>query len=142
MADAALTRKALELAERYHRSQTDKLGQPYILHVVSVAFRVPAGPVRIVALLHDIVEDTDCTLDLIRNEFGDEIANAVDAITKREDEDYLKYLLIVRTNELAAQVKYADICDNSAADRLAGLDELTRRRLEEKYRMARNVLLQ
>lgn len=133
-------RWALALAEAFHRDQTDKAGFPYILHVVTVAFHVSPGLARIVALLHDIVEDTKCTLEFIRKEFGDEIADAVDAITKRDGESYLAYLNRVRSNDLAREVKYADICDNSSETRMEALDEVDRLRLREKYRLARNVL--
>lgn len=141
MVDFELQRWALDLAEEFHRGQTDKLGKPYIIHVVNVALNVSPGQARIVALLHDVVEDTKCTLAFIREEFGDEIADAVDAITKREGEKYLTYLHRVRSNELAREVKFADIGDNCADGRVAALDEVDRLRLREKYRLARNVLL-
>jgi len=136
-----LQRQALALAEQMHRGQSDKLGKPYILHVVNVALSVSAGPARIVALLHDIVEDTECSLGCVYEAFGTEIGDAVDAITKREGESYLTYLHRVRSNELAREVKYADICDNSMDSRMEALKEIDRLRLREKYRLARNVLL-
>lgn len=134
-------RRALELAEEFHHGQTDKLGKPYIIHVVNVAFNVSRGLPQIVALLHDIVEDTDCSLEFIREEFGNAVADAVDAITKREGENYMVYLHRVRSNGLAREVKLADIGDNCAETRMEALDEVDQLRLREKYRLARNVLL-
>lgn len=132
--------EAFELALAAHAGQTDKLGEPYIAHVVRVAARTGSDDQRIVALLHDVVEDTDVTLETVEARFGAEIAAAVDAITHRAGEPRADYLVRVRANRLAAAVKRADLADNANPARLARLDGDTRRRLEKKYAQAAAIL--
>ncbi|MDP7468317.1 MAG: HD domain-containing protein, partial [Alphaproteobacteria bacterium] len=88
LSDARL--KADKLAETLHEGQTDKLGNPYIDHVRDVADRVSSLGANyfIVGLLHDSVEDTDITLEKIEEEFGKDVRDGVDGMTKREGEDY------------------------------------------------------
>lgn len=132
--------RAFEIAFKAHWGQKDKSGQPYIAHVVRVASRVAPEDAQIVALLHDVVEDTAVTLDTLRSEFGPMIAQAVDAITKRDGEDQDTYLDRVAANPLAKAVKIADLGDNSDPVRMAQLDQLTQARLAKKYAAARERL--
>jgi (p)ppGpp synthase/HD superfamily hydrolase len=131
---------AFGLAFRAHAGQVDKLGEPYIAHVVRVAAAVNGFERQCTALLHDIVEDTQVTLSDLAASFPSEIVDAVDAITKRPSEDYEAYLARVAANPVALDVKRADMADNSAPRRLAGLAEADRRRLEEKYDKATSIL--
>ena len=111
--------KAFVLAYMAHRGQKDKAGKPYILHPVNVAKRVKGKERKIVALLHDIVEDTEITLDkLEKMGFGDEIVEAVKAITKIKGENYEDYLKRVKNNDIAKDVKLADLAHNSDLNRL------------------------
>jgi GTP pyrophosphokinase len=91
-ADIALIERAYAAAEKAHRGQTRKSGEPYITHPVAVAqilADLGIGSVTLAAaLLHDTVEDTDYTLEHVRADFGDEIAMLVDGVTKL---DKLKY---------------------------------------------------
>ena len=114
---------AYNLASAAHAGQFDYSGVEYIEHPKAVA-RIAANiarkespvfieKVRIVAILHDTVEDTDVTLEQVREIFGDEIADAVDALTKREGEEYHDALLRVAANPLARVVKLADMTHNS-----------------------------
>ncbi len=126
---------AYGFAAGHHRSQTDKSGQPYVRHCIRVAFAVKdLGPeYELVGLFHDIVEDTDCTLDQVRAGWGDVVAAGVEAMTVREGEDYLgQYIPRVLSNDHARAVKLADARDN-----LGRNDEIPdpekRAQLREKY---------
>jgi len=135
---------AFELALTAHAGQVDKAGAPYIGHVARVAARVADGPedeaARVVALLHDVVEDTKVTLAEVEAQFGAEIAQAVDALTRRKSEPGESYYARVRANALALVVKRADIDDNADPARLSLLPEETRNRLSRKYATARAAL--
>lgn len=125
--------KALDLAIKHHAGQTDKAGRPYIEHVLRVAL-AQTDPLRtVVALLHDIVEDTDVSIGYIQNEFGHDVADAVYAITKNPREDLKSYMERVRMNIVARDVKLADVLDNSDPERLARLPIDEHRRLRKKY---------
>jgi hypothetical protein len=111
---------ALILAASKFRGVVDKAGQPYVLHLLRVMLRLPTDQSRQVALLHDVVEDTDITLaDLRLQGFSDEVVAAVDALTHRSGEEYFEYVLRLSECELARQVKIADIEDNYRLDRVA-----------------------
>ena len=131
---------AFEMALAAHAGQTDKSGEPYIAHVVRVAARAQTDEERVVALLHDVVEDTDVPLSHIESAFGPRIAAAVDAITMREGEDRTAYYARVAADPLARAVKLCDLADNESHARLARLDAGTRARLEQKYAKARTAL--
>lgn len=136
-----LVQLAREIATRAHQGQTDKAGAPYITHPARVAARVAGDPkAEMVAWLHDVVEDTSVTLDDLARDFPADVVSAVDAITRRPDEDPGAYYRRVAADPLALKVKYADLDDNSAPDRLALLDPETRDRLLEKYAHAREAL--
>ncbi|SCW95376.1 HD domain-containing protein [Ancylobacter rudongensis] len=115
--------RAIVIATEAHAGQTDKAGQPYILHPLRVmtSLGVNAGqPLRIVAVLHDVLEDCEAwTPNLLRAEgFDPRIVEAVEAITKRKHvETYGEYIQRVRANPLARLVKIADIEDNLHPDR-------------------------
>ena len=133
------------LATSAHAGQRDKAGRPYIEHPARVAAAVasaygPRHAAVAVAWLHDVVEDTDVTLAELRGAFGDAIADAVDALSRREGEELRGYYARVRGNPLAMAVKEADIADNTAPDRVALLDECTRERLSAKYQHAATEL--
>lgn len=128
---------AIELAARCHRGQIDKYGQPYILHVLGVAARCRTIEEKIVALLHDTVEDSDTTLDDLRNMgFDDVIVDAVDALTRRDDETYEEFVERASHNQLAAGVKLADLEDNMDVRRASRpIQQKDAERLE-RYRAA------
>ena len=133
--------KALDLAMRAHAGQVDKAGQPYINHVLRVAL-AQTDPLRtVVALLHDVVEDTDVTLNDIVASFGHDVADAVFAITKKGGERYGDYIQRVRTNIVARDVKIADVLDNSGPARLAVLPEAVQKRLRRKYEETYHALV-
>lgn len=127
-------------AERMHQEQTDKAGQPYIGHLRRVAERMQTSDQRIVAWLHDILEDTYTDSAQIHEAFGPEIGAAVDAITRRPAERYSDYIRRVGENPLARAVKIADLIDNSNLSRLPSviLEDVKRQR---KYNRALAYLL-
>ena len=115
---------AIVLAAKAHGVTPDKSGvEPYLLHPLRVMLRMKTEPERIVAVLHDVVEDTPVTLaDLRREGYSRQIVKAVDAITRRkhQGETYDEYLDRVAANPLAKRVKLADLADNMSDVRRKG----------------------
>ena len=105
-------------AFRYHAGQTDKAGLPYVTHPQRVAERMDTPEEQVVGWLHDTVEDTGLTLREIELQFGPETAAAVDAISRREGEDWDDYLKRARNNPVARRVKISDLIDNSNLSRI------------------------
>ena len=126
--------KALILAVQAHRGQVDKGGQPYILHPLRLMQKLDSEAGKIVALLHDVVEDSDVRLtDLIEQGFSEKIVSAVDALTKRPDEDYECYLARVADNKIARDVKVEDLKDNLDVTRLESLSDGDLRRISKYH---------
>ncbi|WP_423218362.1 HD domain-containing protein [Streptococcus equinus] len=127
---------AHEIAKRAHKGQVDKAGAPYILHPETVASFVTKDDEKIVAYLHDVIEDTPCQLrDLENAGFSSEIIKAVDLLTRKTGQSYKQYLKLVKTNELARVVKLADLKHNSDLSRLTHVTENDIKRLK-KYQDA------
>lgn len=139
----ALSREVLrarELAEAVHAGAVDKAGADYILHPMRVANSLKSPEEKVVGWLHDVVEDTDVNLDFIRREFGDDTAEAVNAITHRVGESWSDYLCRVKKNETAKAVKLEDLKDNA---NLTRLETISKRDVErtEKYLRAIRFLM-
>lgn len=125
------------MAVQAHDNDLDKGGMPYILHPLHVMDCVEDIDAKIVAVLHDTIEDTHQTLEGLRVAgFSDTIIDAVDAITKRKLEKKEAYWARVKANPLALQVKIADIAHNLSPKRLAVLSEDERNYLRSKYAKA------
>ena len=125
--------RAIELAKQHHKGQTDKAGKPYIEHPLRVMNQVESEEEKIVAVLHDIVEDTNISLNDLRNEgFSEEVVSAVECLTKQDGENYDSYIERISFNPLAVKIKLADLEDNRDLTRLP---EVTDKDLErvEKY---------
>lgn len=132
----SLLEKAILIAVEAHRGQTDRARQPYILHPLRLMTRMRTEEARIVAALHDVVEDSPWTLEELRQAgFPDEIVDAVDALTKREGEAYDEQVNRAATNALAREVKLADLEDNLDLRRQGEVREQDVARLN-KYRRA------
>ena len=128
--------KALLLAAKAHTGQVDKGGAPYILHPIRVMLACEGEQAKIVALLHDTLEDTALTAaDLRREGFPKEIVQAVLCLTRRQDEDYMDYIARVSKNPLAAEVKRADLQDNMDIRRIPSPTEKDFARIR-KYEQA------
>jgi hypothetical protein len=111
--------KAIEIAVEAHRGQIDKAGKIYILHPIRVMLRGQNEQEQIVGILHDVVEDTPITIDMLRAEgFSEEILSALSCITKQKGEDYGDFINRILTNPLATQVKLYDIEDNMNRERI------------------------
>lgn len=124
--------EALRIAVIAHEGQRDKGGNPYLLHPIRVADLVKTEDEKVLALLHDTVEDAGVSLEDVRERFGAEIAEALDHLTHRDGESYSEYLGRVIENPLAARVKLADLRDNMDLTRLERPTERDFRR-EKKY---------
>jgi (p)ppGpp synthase/HD superfamily hydrolase len=122
---------AILLAVQAHRGQVDKVGQPYALHILRVMFRVETEQERIVAVLHDVIEDTDYTQDHLRElGYSEEVLAALDCLTRRPTETYEQFIERGAANPLARRVKLADLEDNMDIRRLPAITEKDRERLE------------
>lgn len=132
---------ALELAVEKHKNQTDKAGNPYILHPLHVMENVNSKEDKIVAILHDIIEDTDITEDyLLKIGLSKRIVDAVVALTRSEDMDYQEYIKNLSSNPLAKEVKLADLEHNMDLKRLPTLEEKDLER-NRKYQIAYHYLI-
>ena len=111
--------KAIEIAVEAHRGQIDKAGKEYILHPMRVMLRGRNDTEMIVGILHDVVEDTPITIDMLRLEgFSEDVLVALECVTKRRGESYGTFIDRVLTNPLATQVKLYDMEDNMNRDRI------------------------
>ena len=134
------TKKAMKLCFKAHKDQVDKIGMPYVFHPFHVAEQMTDEVTTIVALLHDVVEDTDYTLEDIAAEgFGEDILEAVALMTHEDDVPYLDYVAKLKDNPIARAVKLADLAHNSDLSRIGEIDEETKQRLE-KYKKAKAIL--
>ena len=132
---------ALELAVEKHKNQTYKSGNPYILHPLHVMENVNSKEGKIVAILHDIIEDTDITEDyLLKIGLSKRIVDAVVALTRSEDMDYQEYIKNLSSNPLAKEVKLADLEHNMDLKRLPTLEEKDLER-NRKYQIAYHYLI-
>ena len=135
------TKKALKLCFEAHKNQTDKSGMPYVFHPFHLAEQMTDEITTAAALLHDVVEDTDYTLDdLTAMGFPKEVTDALELLTHDPDVPYMDYVRAIRANPVAKAVKLADLAHNSDSTRLDVIDEYARAR-EKKYSEARKILL-
>lgn len=131
---------AIALAVEAHRGRVDKAGQPYILHPLRVMFRLQTETERIVGVLHDVVEDSRYTLDDLRSMgYGEEIVQAVDCLTRRENERYDALIERAAANPLARRVKRADLEDNMDIRRYDTLSQDILERLPRYHRAWRRL---
>lgn len=132
--------KALGIAKNAHKGQVDRAGEPYIMHPITVACSMDTFDGVIVALLHDVVEDSDYTFeDLERDGFSDEIISALKLLTHEKDVPYMDYIKQIKGNDLARKVKMADLSHNMDITRLPKITEKDEKRLE-KYKEALRIL--
>jgi (p)ppGpp synthase/HD superfamily hydrolase len=117
---------AIRIATIAHAGQIDKAGKPYILHPLRVGAAGLTEEEQIVGFLHDVVEDTGIMLHELRMDFGNEIADAIDSVTRRENETYKEFILRAAQNPIGKAVKINDIKDNlKRMDGLSSLSEKT-----------------
>ena len=133
--------RAIQIAVEAHAGAKDRGGKAYILHPISVMMRCETDEEKIVAILHDVVEDTDWTFEALRQEgFSETIIKALKTVTKNsEDEDYDEFIQRSLKNEIGRKVKIADLKENLDVTRIG---ELTDRDIERinKYKRALKTL--
>ncbi|WP_158265257.1 HD domain-containing protein [Blastopirellula marina] len=111
--------KAVEIAAQAHAGVKDKQGQPYLLHPIRVMMGVSGEAAQIVAVLHDVVEDTPLTFDEVAAVgFSDEVLEALRLVTHEKEVPYADYVIACKANPIARQVKMSDLRDNSSLSRL------------------------
>ena len=134
------TKMALKLCFEAHKEQVDKSGMPYVFHPFHLAEQMNTEETTIVALLHDLVEDTDYTIEaLVDMGFDKSITDAIALMTHADNVAYMEYVRAIKYNPIAKTVKLADLKHNSDLTRLETVDEkaLSRR---EKYLKAIAIL--
>jgi len=132
--------QAISLASQVHEGQLDKADAPYILHPLRVMLRMETLEARRVAVLHDVVEDSGISLDVLRRKGLPEVeVLAVAALTKGKGEDYDAAIERAGKNPLARKVKLADLADNMDRTRFKVITPGDERRFE-KYRRAKERL--
>ncbi len=135
-----MTKKAMKIAYQAHNGQFDKSGIPYIFHPFHLAEQMEDEYTTVVALLHDVVEDTPYTVNALTAEgFPKRITEAIALLTHDELEPYIDYVKRVKENPIAARVKLADLKHNSDLSRLDIVDQNVLERIE-KYKKAIAIL--
>jgi len=128
--------RAIKIAAEAHAGQVDKAGAPYILHPLRLMLRMTTNDERIVAVLHDVVEDSHWSLELLRAEgFSEQVVRAIDSVTRRDGETYEDFVLRAGLDPIGCRVKLADLEDNCDLGRIASPTEKDLTRIE-RYRRA------
>ena len=135
-----MTKKALKLCFEAHKEQVDKSGLPYVFHPFHLAEQMESEETTVVALLHDVVEDTDYTIeDLTAMGFDKAVTDAIALMTHADGVDYMDYVRAIKDNPIAKVVKLADLTHNSDLSRLDIIDEKALQRVK-KYKEAIKIL--
>lgn len=138
MNEEKLLEKAYKLCLEKHVGQTDKAGKPYFMHPFRVAERCDTIEQKIVALLHDTIEDTDVTPEFLLAEgFPQEIVDGILSVTRKEEEDYYDFVKRAAENPIGKAVKLHDLEDNMDIRRLASIDDKMKERLNRYIRSYR-----
>lgn len=131
----AILERAIAIAATAHAGQINKDGTAYILHPLRVMMRVDGVPAKMAGILHDVVEDTEWTIERLREEgFPEDVLAAVEALTHREGEEYFAYVARAGANALARAVKLADLEDNMNVMRLAEVRDKDLERLRKYHK--------
>ena len=138
--DIDMLNKAITIATKAHNNQTDKAGQPYILHPLRVMLKLSNDIDRQVAILHDVIEDTNISIDDLRRErFEDNVLKALSFITRKKDEKYFDYINKVKQNCIAKKVKIVDLEDNMNLSRIQNITDKDLGRMK-RYVKAYSIL--
>jgi (p)ppGpp synthase/HD superfamily hydrolase len=138
-----LTNAAMKIAYQAHHGQLDYNGIPYIYHPLHLAEQMEDEISCCVALLHDVVEDTDITMDQLRDKFPPAVIDALMLLTHDDNTDYFDYVRSIKKNPIAKKVKLADLNHDSDQTRCVG-SNITPEKLDkwnDKYTKARRILL-
>ena len=132
-----MTKKALKICFNAHINQVDKTGLPYVFHPFHLAEQMDDEDGVCLALLHDVVEDTNITFDDLINEgFNENIISALKLLTHNDDTPYIEYVLKIKENPLARKVKLADLKHNSDLSRL----DLSIDKIPPKYELYKEAI--
>lgn len=137
-----LTRKALMIAYKAHKNQVDKAGKPYIFHPLHLAEQMDDEYTCCVALLHDTVEDTDVTMEALRELFPKDVADAIERLTHDKHVPYMEYIKKINEDPIAKKVKLADLKHNMDVHRFCNVEltsqekEAIQDRIITKYKPA------
>lgn len=135
-----LIKKAMQLCFMVHKQQVDKGNLPYVFHPFYIACQMDSEVEIVVALLHDVVEDSSYSFDdLIEMGFSTEIIEALKLLTRKQ-ENYFEYITRIKTNSLATKIKIADLKHNSDINRLDNVTKQDLKRIE-KYQKALDILI-
>lgn len=138
-----LTIKAMQIAYKAHFEQLDVSGAPYIFHPYHVAEQMNDELTVCTALLHDVIEDTDITLEELEKNFPAEIIDVLKLLTHKKGEDYFEYIKRIKKNPAAKAVKLADIAHNCDFSRVNANNSVSQDKLEHwrnKYLAALKIL--
>lgn len=133
------TNKAMKLAFNAHMGQVDKSGVPYIYHPIHLAEQMDTEEECIVAILHDVVEDTKITFEQLEKEFSEKVIVALKLLTHDDSVEYMDYIRSLKNNPIARKVKMADLNHNSDKTRLKIITEKDIKRIA-KYHEAIKIL--
>ena len=133
------TMRAMKIAYKAHDGQVDKSGVPYIFHPIHLAEQMDTEEECIVALLHDVVEDTNITFENLEKDFSKTIIDALKLLTHDKSVDYMEYVKSIKNNPIAKKVKIADLNHNSDKTRLLSISEKDIER-HKKYQNAIEIL--
>ena len=139
-----LTNKAMQIAYMAHHGQTDCNGIPYVFHPYHLAEQMDDEISCCVALLHDVAEDTEVTLDELAKNFPQEIIEALKLLTHEKDTDYFDYVRRIKDNPIAKKVKLADLAHNMDRTRIVDCSVVSTEKLDkwdEKYSKAMKILI-
>ena len=139
-----MTIKAMRIAYEVHSGQVDYNNVPYIFHPYHLAEQMDDEISCTVALLHDVVEDTNLSIEDLEQEFPKSVTEIIKLLTHDENVDYFDYVRRIKTNPIAKKVKLEDLKHNSDETRNVGLNvpEEKLRYWAEKYEKAKELLLQ
>ncbi len=138
-----LTKKAMEIAYQAHHGQKDAGGVPYVFHAIHLAEQMKDEITTCAALLHDVVEDTNITLEMLQKDFPKEVIELVSLLTHIPGEDYFDYIRKIQKNHGATLIKLADLAHNSDESRLSGSSSVSEEKKKAwriKYEKARRIL--
>lgn len=136
----AATKKAMKIAFDAHRGQTDRAGIDYVNHPLHLAEQMETESETCAALLHDVVEDSDWTIEMLDAEgIPNDALEAIKLLTHKEGIPYMEYIEALKDNEIARKIKLADLTHNSDLSRLSEVSEKDRTRIR-KYNKAIELL--
>lgn len=130
---------ALTIAYEAHSGQKSFAGRPYLFHPMRLMEQMHTDTERCVALLHDVVEDSDVPLEQLAKWFSPEIVEAVGHLTHKEGVPYMEYIDGVAQNQLASKVKLADLRDNMRVERIPKMTDSAFNRLQKYHKAIRRL---